>query len=213
MLQRDIFLSGEGDNWYLRNKKRINNQVNKPLIKKVIFLIKKLKKKKLKILEVGSSNGKLLSLLKNKFRNYKYEYYGLDPSKKALQELKKKNLIPILGTADSIPVKNKFDFLIYNFCLYLCDEVHYDKIYNSAKRVLTLKGLIVIFDFFSRNKKKIIYKYDKRIFSHKRDFIKIFTIEKKFKCVYRKKYSYSEIFGGSKKRANDLVAISVLKRK
>ena len=99
MLQRDIFLSGEGDNWYLRNKKRINNQVNKPLLKKIIFLIKKLKKKKLKILEVGSSNGKLLSLLKNKFRNYNYKYYGLDPSKKALHELKKKKTNTHIGNS------------------------------------------------------------------------------------------------------------------
>jgi hypothetical protein len=95
----------------------------------------------------------------------------------------------------------------------LCDEIDYNKIHNSADKVLSHKGIIVIFDFFSKKKKKLFYKYDKRIFSHKLNFVKIFTIKKKFKCIYRKKYNYSDIFEKSKKNKNDFVAISVLKRK
>jgi len=47
-----------------------------------------------------------------------------------------------VGTADNIPFKrNMFDIIFFNFCLYLCDQTDYDKIYRSADKALKKMAL------------------------------------------------------------------------
>ena len=90
--QKKIFLKGEGDNWYLRNKKFSNKErfKTKYLYSKINQIIKKINNK-LNFLEIGSSNGLFLLLLKNKIKDC--NLIGVDPSKKAItpshEELKK----------------------------------------------------------------------------------------------------------------------------
>ena len=92
MNQKFFFLRSEGDNWYLRNKNKnlfkSNKQINMPLYKIIKKIIEKNQRKKLNILEVGSSSGNLLNYIKRIYKNH--NYFGLDPSRKALDNLKKK---------------------------------------------------------------------------------------------------------------------------
>ena len=61
----------------------------------------------------------------------------------------------------------------------MCDPQDYKNIYLSANRVLKKDGYIIIFDFFSKKIKRLIYKYDKRVISIKQDFRKIFRVNNK----------------------------------
>ena len=98
-----------------------------------------------------------------------------------------------MGTADNIPYKrNMFDIIFFNFCLYLCDQTDYDKIYSSADKALKKDGIIIIYDFFYKKIKKIIYKHDKRLFSTKQDFRKIFLKHKKYDCIHHDTFKYSK---------------------
>ena len=213
--QKRIFLNGEGDNWLVRNKK---NDHKKKLIQfeNILNCIKKIvrKKKKLNVLEVGSSDGKFLEFLRKNFNNCKL--FGIDPSQKAINQLKKKNINGKVATADKIPYeKNSMDIIYYGFCLYLCDNSDYKKIFLNAKRVLKKDGYLIIYDFFSKQYKKNKYKHDNRIFSHKMDFRKIFSKGKIFSSLIHKKYEYGsgKICKDIKNYKKDLVAISIMKKK
>ena len=74
-MQKQIFLQEEGDNWYLRNKS--NKQINKPLYKIIKKIIEKNQRKKLNILEVGSSSGKFLNYIKRIYKSHNYYQYFL----------------------------------------------------------------------------------------------------------------------------------------
>ena len=208
--QKQIFLNGEGDNWYLRNKKKINNKLKNKIVTSVLNNhLNKSYKRKINFLEIGCSNGSLLLNIKKK-KNF--NIFGVDPSKKAINELKNKGVNSHVGTADKIFFKNKsMDVIFYGFCLYLCDQKDYLKIVKSADRILRAKGKIVILDFYSKKIKKNSYKHDERIKCIKRDFSKIFTV-KKFKLVYQKLFNYSYMFKVNKYIKDDRIAISVLER-
>tara|TARA_Y100000591_G_scaffold159825_1_gene137489 strand:- start:36 stop:698 length:663 start_codon:yes stop_codon:yes gene_type:complete len=212
--QKKIFLRNEGDNWFLRNKDKKNKNNFKR--DKIIFgLIKNLKfkekKRKLNFLEVGCSNGKFLLSLKKKFKNI--NVFGVDPSKLAIMDLKKKKIKCKVGTADELKFKkNSFDIIYYGFCLYLCDEKYYNNILRCARKILIEDGYIIIFDFFSKKLKKNIYKHDKRINSIKCDFRKIFQKKNKFNCIDHKLYNYSNMFRVKNSEKGDLLSISVLKK-
>jgi len=214
--QKRIFLNGEGDNWLVRNEK--NNHKKKLIqFKNILTCIKKIvrkkKKKKLNVLEVGSSDGKFLEFLRKNFDSCKL--FGIDPSKKAINQLKKKNIKGKVATADQIPYeKNSMDIIYYGFCLYLCDKSDYKKIFLNAKRVLKKDGYLIIYDFFSKQYKKNKYKHDNRIFSHKMDFRKIFYKDKIFSGLMHKQYEYEsgKICKNTKNYKKDLVAISIMKK-
>ena len=212
--QKKIFLKGEGDNWYLRNKKFSNKErfKTKYLYSKINQIIKKINNK-LNFLEIGSSNGLFLLLLKKKIKNC--NLIGVDPSKKAIKNLKTKNIKGIVGTADKLPVeRNSQDIILYGFCLYLCDKSDYRKIRNEAYRVLKKDKFLIIFDFYSIVSKKNIYKHDKRIFSFKIDFSKIFLKNNKFRIIKKNIFKYDYLYKISEKKfSKDQLSIIILKKK
>ena len=213
ILQKTIFLKGEGDKWLFRNKKIDKKKFNrfKNIIKYFNKVLKKFKKKKVNILEVGSSNGNFLDIIGKRFKNC--ILYGIDPSKKAIKELNKKNILGKVATADNLPFKkNSMDIIYYGFCLYLCDEIDYKKIFLNAKRVLKKNGYLIIYDFYSENFIKKKYKHHSGIFSHKMDFRNIFSRQKKFTSISHKKFEYDTGKPFNKNNKKDLVAISVMRK-
>ena len=215
-LQKKIFLNGEGDNWLSRNKKNTNKKKLiqfRSILKYIKEIVSKSKKKRLNILEVGSSDGKFLDFLRKNLSHCKL--FGIDPSKKAINQLNKKKLKGKVATADYIPYKkNSMDIIYYGFCLYLCDKGDYEKIFLNAKRVLKNNGYLIIYDFFSKKTKKYIYKHDTRVFAYKMDFRKIF--KKSFSLISHKEFNYEWLKLSSVKsktiEREDLVAISLMKK-
>lgn len=205
-MQKKIFLNGEGDKWFLRNRKVLKTKTyeNDILCINIDRLLKLKSKKKILCLEVGCADGTRLNLIKKKFK--KIKVIGVDPSKKAIIFGKKKFGIPLYrGTADNLKIKkNSVDILIYGFCLYLCDEEDYENISNNADKVLKKNGILIIYDFFSKLPKFNIYKHNEKVNSYKKDFRKIF---KNFKCYSHKLTRYSK-----NKKNKDLLAISLLKK-
>ena len=186
MDQKKIFLKSEGDNWFLRNKKKPNYS-NEPVILelKKIFQSKKFDKKKINLLEIGCSDGSKLKYIKKKF---KCNVFGVEPSKKAtLRGLKDKIYIENT-TADKTSFKNQyFDIVIFGFFLYLTDRKFLNKIFNETDRILKKKGWLIIHDFYSQYPKKIPYRHDKRIYSYKDDYSKIFLRKKSNYMEYSKR--------------------------
>ena len=189
MSQKEIFLNYEGDAWYERNKDaltKIDPEVD-PLILEVKNLMhSKLidKPEKIDILEVGCGDGtrsKFISDLMD------CNIYGIDPSQKAIKAAVSKGIVATEGTAEKLPYQDdKFDLLIYGFCLYLCDREDLVNIAKEASRVMKDDSWLVIMDFYSDDEVENSYSHLDTIKSFKMDYRKIFERDGVYVCYSHK---------------------------
>ena len=131
-LQKDIFLTSEGDEWFLRNKEKYNHTKNQESL--LIKSLQNIEAAPTTILEIGCSNGIRLNDLRNTFGA---ACYGIEPSALAIEEGKISfpSLTLQVGTADSLPFADTtFDLIVFGFCLYLCDRKDLFKIAAEADR-------------------------------------------------------------------------------
>ena len=213
---KKIFLNSEGDNWFkrtikLRKKKKYYDD---DYSKEIIKLIKR-KKERVKILDVGTSDGGRLRYIKNILKKKNIDFYGLEPSKKAIKYNYDKRIKIKKGPADKIPYKkNTFNIILFSLCLYLCDTRLLPQIASEALRVSKKNANIIIFDFYSA---KTVYKNYKHILNskiRKMDNAKIFKFFSNIKLVKRKIFSYN-LFYNLKKNSfdkNDKLAIHILEK-
>ncbi len=137
MRQADIFLESEGDAWFERNRDRLGQ------FDSVSEIIEDMGLQPDNVLEVGCANGWRLAKLRDK---YNCKVLGLEPSMDAIRW----GMVPIFqGTAENLPrsAGEKFDLIIYGFCLYLTDPSDWLRIAADADRVLKDGGHIIIHDF------------------------------------------------------------------
>ena len=205
--QKKIFLNKEGNAYFLRNRDLIRN-FKKDLLTKIVE--KKLVNSNRKnILEIGCGDAGRLNYLKTKF--YNNSYFGLDPSAFAIKFGKKINskLKLKIGEASELKFEdNKFDIVIFGFCLYLCDDDDLFKISSECYRVLRENGIIIIQDFITS---KLIYKdyhHAQNIKSRKMDYIKMFNWHPKIVLQSRSKY----LIPKNKKLNENFITIAVLKK-
>jgi len=209
---KKIFLNSEGDKYYLRNSNKTSLKSLKLKLKIVSNIINiKKKKSSINFLEVGSSNSSLLKVLKKKFKSV--DFFALDPSKKALHELKKHNINVVRSTADDLSFfsNNSIDIIFYGFCLYLTDKKDSRKISSEANRVLKRKGVLIIYDFYSEKKLLLPYSHHHQIKITKMDFSNIFD-KKNFFCKYKKIYDYETLLPKINNNKSS-IAIIILKKK
>lgn len=175
--QKELFKNGEGDAWFSRNKRGSSLDspdmiVNKNVLEYLLSLPLP-NSKDIKAIEVGCGEGTLLShLLKKK----KWELFGIDPSKKAIDLANNLGINGSVGTADELNFKDEtFDLIILGFCLYLCDTCDLFKIANEVNRISKNNSWLIIIDFWSPDFKKVPYKHLDGIYSSKFDFSKMFS--------------------------------------
>ncbi|MDO8533503.1 MAG: class I SAM-dependent methyltransferase, partial [Xanthobacteraceae bacterium] len=171
--QKKIFISGEGDAWFARNRMAIEKTV-KDKSDPVLMSIKELSVRPRDILEVGCANGWRLDLLA---REYGAKGTGIDPSEEAITDGRRR--FPALelrrGTADTLSFADgRFDLLIYGFCLYLCDRHDLFRIVAEGDRVLAEGGHLVIYDFLVNEPHRRIYHHDPRLVSFKMNYAALF---------------------------------------
>ncbi len=212
MKQKEIFLGGEADAWFLRNQKLLKARVfdlSDPVINAVSCIVKHSQyKKKLKVLEIGCGEGSRLAWL---HENFKVDAYGIDPSEKAIGLASQKGIKVKRGTAEILSFdSNSFDIVIFGFCLYLCDRDDLFKIAQEADRVLKKKSWIIIIDFFSLT--PISYKYHHKIgvYSFKMDYRKLFDWHPAYTCFSHQLDHFNTL--GFTDDINDWVSTSVLRK-
>jgi SAM-dependent methyltransferase len=139
--QADIFLESEGNAWFDRNKDRLGMRDPVSDAIEMVGIVPD------NVLEVGCANGWRLARLRDKYR---CKVLGLDPSMNAIRE----GMVPIFqGTAENLPrsTGERFDLIIYGFCLYLTEPSDWLRIAAEADMVLRPGGHIVIHDFSIRD--------------------------------------------------------------
>ena len=162
----------------------------KNIFLKRIKIISKFVKPHAKILEVGCSNGLMLSL----FKERGYEVVGVEISSKAADFAEKRGVSIIRQSFEKINFSEKFDVIIFNHTLeHLKDPIG---VIKKAKNILKPKGILYIdlpnFDSFSAKILKGRWPFllpDEHLWHFtEKAFIKIFK-NLSFKIVYVEKTS------------------------
>ena len=205
MKQKEIFLKDEGDKWFSRNSN--NFSYNDPVVES----LKNLKIEYESVLEIGCSNGYRLNSLDKKG----VKLYGIDPSLKAIDNGKKnfKNLKLSQGTADILDFEdNKFDLLIFGFCLYLVDSDDLFKVSSEANRVLKNNGHLIIYDFEPSNEYFKDYHHKKGVLTHKMDYSKMFSWSKTYVHRYKQIFNHNRVMNDIKDE-DSRVSVNILLKK
>jgi len=205
-MQKDIFLSGEGDAWYRRNKSYFLS-LNEDKDSVFDFIVEQKITPK-SVLEIGCADGRRLNII-NKAFNAKC--YGLDVSSEAIKDGTKEygNIQLSVGSADKLNfAEETFDLVIFGFCLYLCDRNDLFKIAAEADRVLKNNGMIIIKDFHPPYPYKNKYSHCDDIYSYKMDYSRLFTWNPAYTIFAQNILAHDE--NADRKLINERISLSLL---
>ena len=173
------FTKIDANNWFNRNKDKIQNTNLIDIITKQYFNNYIDTNKKLKILEIGCGNGFRLSEIQ-KYSNHLLT--GIDLSEKAINEGKSNYpyINFIHGDINDIDLTDTYDVIICGFFLYYIAQQNLDNIINKINKNLNNNGKLIIIDFYSKNyvEKNCIHR--ENLIMHKMDHSKLFTNNLKY---------------------------------
>ncbi len=196
MNQSAIFLGGEGDNYFRRNKAAIEVSSTASEIAWLGHALSPFKSKMSSVLEIGCSNGakleQICGLLDAKGQ-------GIDPSKQAVDEgnqrLSGSRVHLHVGAASRLPFdRGTFDFVYFGFCLYLLDRQDLFAATAEADRVLKSGGFLAITDFDPIRRHKRPYHHKEGVFSFKQDYSRSFTESGLYYLVSKNSFSHRQLF-------------------
>lgn len=187
MVQDTIFEKTEADNWFLRNKEvLINRKFNDDLISTLIN--KMVDKDKIKsVIELGSSNGYRLNLLKDILPNCE-RYVGVEASRAAVEDGKSRyGLEMYQSTLDAFNSDEKFDVVIVNFVYHWIDRENIFKAIANTDKLLNDGGYLILGDFLSDFPQRRNYHHlsGDEIFTYKIDYTNVFESLNTYKEIYR----------------------------
>lgn len=184
MSQRDVFLSGEADNYFGRNQDVLSRK------DPIDYVLQDISGR---VLDVGASRGDRL----NKYVAGR-EGWGIDPSTKAVAEGEK--LYPSLhlsvGTADRLPYESSFfDVVILNFVFHWIDRSALLQSVAEIDRVLAPNGRLAIADFNPDvpYKSRYHHRSDVEVYTFKQQYWDIFTASGIYTKVKEINYEYADI--------------------
>lgn len=187
--QKDLFLASEGDQYYDRNRNKLTVREQQSS-DQILADLKRANLQVQNILEIGCSNGWRLETLRNL---YNARCFDIDPSSIAIHEGTAwfPDLSLRVGTADKLPFEDdKFDLVIFGFCLYLCDREDLFRIVYEADRVLMDTGYISILDFYPPFPYRNMYEHTSGIYSYKMDYSKMFLWNPAYTLVSRSVFTH-----------------------
>jgi len=173
--QNKLFLEKEADEWFNRNKSRLNQLAESPSSDLILTTISQLNLTPSSVLEIGACNGWRLNAINEL---YNADVTGIEPSLAAIEDGKKhfSKVNLIRGTADELPFDaDSFDLVILGFCLYLCDPSDLFKIASKVDRVLEDNGWLIILDFIPPRPYRNSYIHLKGLYSYKMDYSQLFS--------------------------------------
>lgn len=212
--QKDVFLESEADAWFERNHAAVQERdlgKNDPIINAIDTCLdsESRKHESGKLLEVGCGEGRRLRWMAE---NRGLECYGVEPSEKAVALAGMETAQVIQGTADQLDFEDQaFDYVVFGFCLYLCDRDDLFKIAKEAHRVLKPNAWLVIHDFFAEMPVAREYHHLPGLLSYKMDYRKLFDWHPDYTCFSHTIGSHGE--NAYTDALNEWVATSVIRKK
>lgn len=172
--QRDLFLGGEGDAWFERNRRAaLLQSISDDLLLPALVDLPLASGPCTVVAEVGCGQGLRLRALADQKG---WMVHGVDPSRQAVSEARQLGVDAEVGTAECLPYDDaSIDLLIFGFCLYLCDRSDLFRIAAEAHRVLRPSGWLAILDFWAQDQRIKAYHHKPGVHSYKADLPAMFT--------------------------------------
>lgn len=210
--QKDIFLGGEADAWFRRNREAMASPhyaENDTIYEAIKDLAQSGAVATPRLLEVGASSGVRLARLNAELG---LDVAGVEPSAAAVAEAHAAGLAMSVGTADHLPFPDaSFDIVVFGFCLYLCDPADLFRIAAEADRVLKQTGWIVIQDFYAETPTTRPYHHFEGVYSRKMDYRTLFSWHPAYTCYAHRVVGHQG--RGFVDDPQEWVATSVLRKK
>jgi SAM-dependent methyltransferase len=210
--QRDIFMESEGDAWYQRNQRVLQARglpEDDPVLMELIPLIEADRETR-RVLEIGCGDGARLAWLQD---NLDVRCHGIDPSADAVAAARSRGIETAQGTAEALPFESdRFDVVIFGFCLYLCDREDLFRVAAEADRVLATPGWLLILDFYSPAPVSRPYHHREGLLTHKMDYRSLFTWHPAYEC-YTQKVRAHTVGNDHVDDPGEWVATSVLRKR
>jgi SAM-dependent methyltransferase len=188
-LQKDAFVSAEGDAWFSRNEVALATRdwSADPVCRQLSKL--PVTRSRSRILEIGCGEGSRLHYLAQK---HDCHVFGVEPSEKAVRKALERGVEAVRSTADKLPFANlSFDIVIFGFCLYLCDDDDLFRIASEADRVLAGTGWLLILDFEARAPRYEPYHHRPGLFSRKMDYKSMFLWHPAYSLASYEKFHHA----------------------
>ena len=196
MNQSAIFLEGEGDNYFRRNKAALEAGTSASEITWLGHVLSPFQRQ-----DWQCPRNRLQQWRKTRAALCcaGRERPGIDPSKQAVDQgnlrLSGSGTQLYVGSASRLPFEGQaFDFVYFGFCLYLLDRQDLFAAVAEADRVLKFGGFLAITDFDPINRHKRPYSHKDGVFSFKQDYAKMFTESGLYYLVAKNSFSHRQTF-------------------
>jgi len=190
-IQSTVFLDGEGDSWFERNKSAVDNKTHYYEAEIIKRVLSSYKENINNILEIGCGHG---AKLEDICKFFNAVGSGVDPSSTAVKSGNEKfaaNLKLEVSTASKLPFNDSsFDLVYFGFCLYLVDRHEIFKAVAEADRVLKNGGFLAILDFDPTQRHKRPYHHKPGLFTYKNSYSDFFTAGGHYYLVCKESFSH-----------------------
>lgn len=193
--QTDVFVAGEADGWYERNKQGIANKHSFYDIDALCRTLESFKSEIRSVLEIGCGNGAKLRQLCSFFQ---CAGSGIDPSPQAVADGNRmfaatEQLQLQVSTADKLPFSGHcFDLVYFGFCLYLVGRDELLQAIAEADRALKSGGFLAITDFDPPQRHKRPYHHKEGVFSYKQSYADLFLASGRYYLVAKCSFSHQD---------------------
>jgi SAM-dependent methyltransferase len=184
MTQEGVFLGGEGDRYFVRNKAAMTESfVGQDM---ALRLITESGLKPAKVLEVGCSNGFRLATLA---QNLGCAVTGVEPSSEAIRDGQARypSVTYLQGVANKLPIEasGQFDLVIINFVLHWVGRSALLQSVSELDRMVRDGGSLLVGDFYPPSPLRSTYHHlpDSDIWTFKQDYTAIFVASNLYKSV------------------------------
>jgi ubiquinone/menaquinone biosynthesis C-methylase UbiE len=191
--QTKIFLQGEGDSWYDRNKGALAAQTSFHEIDVLCRTLAAFRQEIHSILEIGCGNGAKLNQLCEFFEA---EGKGIDPGAHAVADGNRSfggngRIQLSVSSADTLPFADKqFDLVYFGFCLYLVDRDDLFRAIAEADRTLKRGGFLAITDFDPPTRHKRAYHHKEGVLTYKQAYADLLTASGCYHLVSKHSFSH-----------------------
>lgn len=197
--QSDIFLNGEGDNWFSRNKGALATRTDHHETGIIKRTLEPFRADISHILEIGCSNGVKLAGL---CQHFDAKGQGIAPSMSAISEgshqlaqQSQRSVNLQVGTAARLPFDDEsFDLVYFGFCLYLVGRQEVYQAVAEADRVLKKGGFLAILDFDPGIRQKRPYSQKDGVYSYKTAHQDFFTAAGHYYTVAKESISHGTAY-------------------
>jgi len=180
--QDAVFASGEGDNWFERNRAKLD--VFDPALDLPLKLVELFNLRPQAAMEVGAANGFRLSAIHERYGS---SVVAVEPSEGAIADGQSRfpNIQFVNAVANAIPLNASFDLVILNAVFHWIARASLLRSIAEIDRLLIDGGFLIIGDFAPSQATRVPYHHRLQgdVYTYKQNYAEIFVASRLYRSV------------------------------